>query len=348
MFRFGSLEALFGLLLIPLLAVMLWHSARARRRALARFGDSELVRRLAASVHRRNRNLRVFLFLGSATLLLFALARPQFGTRVETVRREGKDVVVALDLSRSMLAEDVAPNRLQRAKLEILRLVDRLDGDRIGLVAFAGQAFVQSPLTTDYAATQLFLNAMEVDLVPVQGTNLGEAMGVALDLFDEEVREHRVLLIVTDGEDHEGEVEDATRRANQAGVRVFTVGIGSADGVPIPEFDAAGRRQGFLRDADGNVVTTRLDEATLRRIADATGGAFYLSTPQSVELDALIEDMSAVGTREIDAREIAQFEEQFQLFLGAAILLLLLEPLLPERRRGEAGRQATLWTGGVR
>ena len=199
MFRFGSVELLFGLLLLPLLALLLWNGARTRRQALDRFGDSELVRRLAASVHRRNRTLRTLFFLGSVGLLLTALARPQFGTRVETVRREGKDVVVALDLSRSMLAEDIAPNRLQRAKLEILRLLGRLEGDRVGLVAFAGQAFVQSPLTTDYAATQLFLNAMDVDLVPVQGTNLGEAMNVGLDLFDEEVREFRVLLIVTDG-----------------------------------------------------------------------------------------------------------------------------------------------------
>lgn len=332
MFRFASVELLFGLLLVPLLALLLWRAARVRRRALDRFGDDELVSLLAASVHRRNRTLRALLLVGSVGFLLTALARPQFGTRVETVRREGRDVVVALDLSRSMLAEDVAPNRLQRAKLEILRLVDRLEGDRIGLVAFAGQAFVQSPLTTDYAATQLFLDAMDVDLVPVQGTNLGEAMNVALDLFDEEVREFRVLLIVTDGEDHEGEVGEAIRRATDAGVRVFTVGIGSSDGVPIPEFDDAGNQRGFQRDADGNVVTTRLDEAILRRIADATGGGFHLSTPQSVELDALIDEMSVVGTREIDAREIAQFEEQFQLFLGAAILLLLIEPLLPERR----------------
>ncbi len=333
MFRFGSAELLFGLLAVPLLAVLLGYSARARRRALDRFGDGDLVRRLAASVHRRNRTLRALLLLGSVAFLLIALARPQFGTRVETVRREGKDVVVALDLSRSMLAEDVAPNRLQRAKLEILRLLDRLEGDRVGLVAFAGQAFVQSPLTADYAATQLFLNAMDVDLVPVQGTNLGEAMDVALDLFDEEVREFRVLLVVTDGEDHEGGIGEAVRRANAADVRVFTVGIGSPDGVPIPEFDADGNRQGFQRDADGNVVTTRLDETVLRRIADATGGGAYFGTPQGVELDALLEEMSAVGTREIDAREIAQFEEQFQLFLGAAIVLLLIEPLLPARRR---------------
>ena len=347
MFRFGSVELLFGLLLAPLLALLFLHGARARRRALDRFGDGELVRRLAASVHRRNRTLRALLFVAGVGLLLTALARPQFGTRVETVRREGKDVVVALDLSRSMLAEDIAPNRLQRAKLEILRLLDRLEGDRVGLVAFADQAFTQSPLTTDYAATQLFLSAMDVDLVPVQGTNLGEAMNVGLDLFDEEVREFRVLLIVTDGEDHEGEVDEAIRRANAAAVRVFTVGIGSPDGVPIPEFDDAGNRRGFQRDADGNVVTTRLDEATLRRIADATGGGFHLATPRSVELDALVDEMSAVGTREIDARDIAQFEEQFQLFLGAAILLLLIEPLLPARAKGMAGRGAARWTGGA-
>ncbi len=347
MFRFGSVELLFGLALVPLLALLLLWAARARRRALDRFGDGPLVRRLAASVHRRNRGLRNVLFLASAALLLTALARPQFGSRVETVRREGRDIVVALDLSRSMLAEDIAPNRLQRAKLEILRLLDRLEGDRVGLVAFAGQAFTQSPLTTDYAATRLFLSAMDVDLVPVQGTNLGEAMNVALDLFDEEVREFRVLLIVTDGEDHEGGIEEAVRRANDAGVRVFTVGIGSPDGVPIPEFDASGNRRGFQRDAEGNVVTTRLDGAILRRIADATGGAFHFGAPGGVGLDALVEDLAAVGTREIDARDIARFEEQFQLFLGAAILLLLIEPLLPARTRGKARNRATPRTGGA-
>ncbi len=343
MFRFGSASALYGLLLIPLLAVLLWSALRARRRALERFGDVLLVRRLTESVSHRARVVKPLLLVAGVALLVSSLARPQFGTRVETVRREGKDVVVAMDLSRSMLAEDVAPSRLQRAKLEILRLLQRLEGDRIGLVAFAGQAFVQSPLTTDYAAASLFLNAMDVDLVPVQGTNLGEALAVSLDAFDDEVREHRVLIVVTDGEDHEGEVEAATAKAVEMGVRVFTVGIGSAEGVPIPEFDEQGRRQGFKRDADGNVVTTRLDEVTLSFVAEATGGSFYRSTPQIGELNALIEDIDAVGGREIDAREVTQFEEQFQIFLGLAILLLILESLLPERRR-----PVEAWSGRLR
>ena len=333
MFRFGDANALYGLLLIPLLGVFLWFADNARRRALERFGDSELVRRLTETVSQRARILKPLLLVTGVAFLVASLARPQFGTRVETVRREGKDVVVAVDLSRSMLAEDVAPSRLQRAKLEILRLIERLEGDRIGLVAFAGQAFVQSPLTTDYAAASLFLNAMDVDLVPVQGTDLGKALTVSIDSFDDEVREHRVLIVVTDGEDHEGEVEAATARAVELGVRVFTVGIGSTEGVPIPEIDERGRRQGFKRDADGNVVTTRLDETTLRRVADATGGSFYRSTPQIGELDALVEDIEAVGGREIDAREVTQFEEQFQIFLGLAILLLIIESLLPERRK---------------
>lgn len=340
MFRFGFVTALFGLAIVPLVAVLMWRGAAWRRRALARFGDPALIRQLSRSVNHRARAWKAVGLLAVLGLSVVALARPQFGSRVETVRREGMDIVVALDLSTSMLAEDMAPNRLQRSKLEIQRLIERLDGDRIGLIAFAGQAFVQSPLTSDYGAARLFLNAMDTDLVPVQGTDLGAALALALDAFSDAPVEERIIIAVTDGEDHEGGIAPAVERALEAGVTIYTVGVGSTDGVPIPEYDAGGRPAGFKRDEDGAVITTRLDETTLRQIALRTGGQLYRSTPEASELTALIEEIAALGGREIDAREVTQFEEQFQIFLGAAILLLFLEGLWTDRKQ-----TATVWRG---
>ena len=333
MFRFVSTELLFGLLLVPALAAFFWGARQARRRALAQFGDLALVQKLSATLSRRARAAKSVLLLLAVALLILALARPQFGTRVETVRSEGQDVMVALDVSRSMLAEDVSPNRLERARLEIMRILQRLDGDRIGFVAFAGNAFVQSPLTVDYGAAALFLNAMDPSLIPIQGTNLGEALTVALDAFEEGTRDHRVLIVVTDGEDHEGEIEAALERAVDEGVQIHTVGIGSLEGVPIPQFTASGERSGFIRDSDGAVVTTRLDEATLQRVAQATGGRYFPALGPGANLDPLIEEITGGEGRELEAREITLFDEQFQIFLGFALVLLLAEGLIPERRR---------------
>ena len=333
MFRFVSIEILFGLLLVPAVGAFFWGTRQARKRALAQLGDLALVQKLSATLSRRGRAAKSIVVLAAVAFLVLALARPQFGTRVETVRSEGQDVIVALDVSRSMLAEDVAPNRLERARLEIMRILQRLDGDRIGLVAFAGNAFVQSPLTVDYGAAALFLNAMDPDLIPIQGTNLGEALTVALDAFEEGTRDGRVLIVVTDGEDHEGEIDGALERALDEGVQIHSVGIGSLEGVPIPEFDASGVRSGFIRDESGAVVTTRLDESTLELVAQATGGRYFPALGPGANLDPLVEEITGGEGRELEAREITQFDEQFQIFLGLALVLLLAEGLIPERRR---------------
>jgi len=339
-FRFVSTQILFGLLLVPVLGAFFWGSRRARKRALEQFGDLALVQKLSATLSRKARTAKGGLVLLSVGFLVVALARPQFGTRIETITSEGQDVMVALDVSRSMLAEDVAPNRLERARLEIMRILLRLDGDRIGLVAFAGNAFVQSPLTVDYGAAALFLNAMTPDLIPIQGTNLGEALIVALDAFEEGTRDSRVLIVVTDGEDHEGQIEAALERAVEQGVQIHTVGIGSLEGVPIPEFDGSGARTGFIRDEEGVVVTTQLDESTLERVARATGGRYFQAVGPGANLDPLVEEITGAEGRELEAREITQFDEQFQIFLGVALVLLLAEGLIPERRR-----KKEVWAG---
>jgi len=336
LFQFGSVRLLFAYILVPLLIVFLWFALRLKRQALARFGEYDLVKRLSQTVSHAGQTAKAVLLVLAVAALVTALGRPQFGTRVETVRREGQDIIVALDLSNSMLAEDISPNRLEKAKLTIARLINRLHGDRIGLVAFAGEAFVQCPLTSDYGAATLFLNAMDPDIMPVQGTDLGAALGVALGAFDDESRQHRVLVVITDGEDHEGEIESAVAKAVEQEVKVYTVGMGSVEGVPIPQIDEQGRRNGFKRDADGNVVTTKLDEATLERMAQETGARYFRATGGGNELNTLTDEIAAMEDRQFEAQQVTQFEEQYQIFLGLAIMLLFAEFFVPDRKRVKA------------
>jgi len=340
MFRFGDATWLWALWVVPVLGLLYALAARDRERTLARFGDAALVRRLTGSVSVGARRAKGLAQLAAVALLVVALARPQFGTRVETVRTRGQDIVVAVDLSASMLAEDVAPSRLERARLAILRLMDQLDGDRIGLVAFAGDAFVQSPLTTDYAAAGLFLNAMSPDLMPIQGTDLGEALRVSLDALEEGAREAKVLVLITDGEDHEGTYEEQLERLRALDVQLHVVGIGSSEGVPIPVFDERGSRDGFLRDEDGAIVTTRLDEATLRRMVRSNGGSYVRAGSGGSDFEELVDRIAAGVGEELEAREITQFEEQYQVFLGLALALLVLELAVSDRKRAVA-----TWSG---
>ena len=333
MFRFADPAWLWSLALVPLLALLLGMAASARRRALQRFADPELARALTESVHAVARRWKGGLQLLTVALLAVAVARPQFGNRVETVRSVGQDIVVAVDLSRSMLAEDVVPSRLERARLAIFRLLEGLDGDRIGLVAFAADAFVQSPLTIDYAAAGMFLRAMHPDLMPVQGTDLGAALRVSADALEEAAREARVLILVTDAEDHEETYPEELARLRELGVRLHVVVVGSNEGVPIPVFDEAGNRQGFLRDEDGAVVTTRVGEATLTSLAREAGATVVRAAPGSSDFEDFVDAVAAGEGDEFDALEVTRFEEQYQIFLGLALLMLVAELLIPERRR---------------
>lgn len=335
MFRFGAPVALWSLALVPLILGLHWHAARRSRRLLDLFGEHALVRKLRPSVSVVARRWKTAMGVAAFALLGLALARPQFGSRVETVRREGQDVVVALDVSRSMYAEDVAPNRLERAKIEVGRIIQRLDGDRIGLVAFAGDAFVQSPLTADYGAAMMFLSAMDPTLMSTQGTDLAKAVAVAVDALEETPAENRILVVVTDGEDHEGGVAGAIAQAAEAAVTVHAVGVGTAAGVPLPDVDENGARRGFRRDDQGNVITTRLDETALQDIAMQTGGRYYRIGQAGDGLAQLAERIGS-GGREVESRETTQFEEQYQSFVAAALLLLALEFVVPGTKRRRA------------
>ncbi len=332
MFQFANPENLLWLLVIPLLAGWAWYSLKRRWKALYRFVDAPMLARLAPSLDPRRRISKMGLILLAFTLLLLALARPQFGTRLETIEREGQDVVVALDVSLSMLAEDIQPSRLRKAKHAIGSFVDLLQGDRVGIVAFAGEAFVQCPLTLDYAAAKMFLDALDTTILPVQGTALEQAIRRSLDMFSSKETTHKVLILITDGEGHMGDPVGAARTAAQQGVLIHTVGIGSVQGTPIPMRDEQGRRQGFKKDSRGNVVMTRLDQGTLQEIARETGGRYFRASPGERELADIQAEIAGMDKKRLSAQEFTQFDEQFQAFVGLAWILLVLESLLGERR----------------
>ncbi len=335
MFRFNDPGWLWALTLVPLFAALLVSVARNRERALTQFAEVELVRKLTESVDVVARRWKGVLQLLAVGLLAAALARPQFGSRTETVRSMGQDIVIAVDLSQSMLAEDVAPNRLGRARLAILQLMSRLDGDRIGLVAFAADAFVQSPLTVDYRAAGMFLGAMHPDMMPVQGTDIGAALRVALDAIEQGSRESRVLILITDAEDHESDYYPQLNRLRQLGVQFYIVVIGTPEGGPIPVFDEQGRRTGFLRDEDGSVVTTRIGENPLDNLARLGGATVIREGGGGAALNDFIAQVASGDGEELESRQVTRFEEQYQIFLGLALLMLFAEAVVSDRRRTE-------------
>jgi len=313
-----------------------WAVARRRRR-LRRLADAHLVGRLARESSGGRRALGGLLLLAALGALALGAARPQFGMRLRNVRQRGIDLVVAVDASASMLAEDYRPSRLEAAKRELVELMSRLHGDRVGLVAFAGKAVVISPLTLDYSAVALLLNAISPETLPEPGTALADAVRVAVRSFVQRETKYKALLLLTDGEDHEGDLEAAADLARRAGVKIYAVGIGNPSGEPIPMRDSAGRPAGFKRDSAGRMVVTRLEEEPLKQLARATGGAYFRAGPGDMELDQVAAAIEGQEKKEVQSGVFTQFEDRFQWFAGAAFLLLLAEGWLGERRG--AGRR---------
>ncbi len=331
--RFAAPGYLWLLLGLPLLAGLFVLAFRRRRRALEIFGDLRLVRRLTATSCTERRVVKAGLIVAAAGFLILALARPQWGARLETVTRKGVDVIVAVDTSLSMLAEDVKPNRLAQARAAVSALIDLLQGDRIGLVAFSGRAYVACPVTLDYAAASLFLDVLEPDLIPVPGTAIAEAIRTADRAFPAGERRNRVLILITDGEDHEGDIESAARAAAEDGITIYTLGIGTLEGEPIPMRNARGDVVGYKEDRSRRKVTSRLGESALEAIAVATGGRYYRSTPEGGELKRIYEATSGMDQTTLSSRLHTAYEERYALPLGIAILLLSIEAAISDRKR---------------
>lgn len=333
MFRFAFSHFLYLLGLIPLLLLFFVYAFRMKRKAMSIFGNLALVKKLTSSVSIKRQVTKAILLVTGVLFMILALARPQLGTKLRTVKREGQDIVIALDVSLSMMAEDIKPNRLEKAKHEIGSLIDKFEGDRVGLIAFAGKAFIQCPLTLDYGAAKMFLDFMEPDIIPVPGTAIGEAILKAVTAFMEKERKHKVLILITDGEDHVTKPVEIAKAASKEGVVIYCVGLGSSKGVPIPIIDERGNRTGFKKDRNDEVVMTKLDELTLEKIALETGGKYYRASPGEVELDKIYGDITKMEKKALASQQYAQFEDRFQALVGIALFLVVLEVLIPERRR---------------
>ncbi len=328
------LHGLWGVLLLIIFFVLIY---RHKETLLQRFGHLELIKRILPGYDKRRVVWKNIFFILAYIFLVIALADPQIGTKLEQVKRKGVDIIIALDVSNSMKAEDIKPNRLEKAKHEIVRFIDLLKGDRIGLVAFAGMAHLVCPLTLDYGAAKLFLQMMDTDLIPVQGTALGDAIKVAMKAFNQKDRKHKVLILITDGEDHEGDPVKVAKEAAKEGIIIYTIGIGSPQGVPIPVYDRNGNEVGFMKDRNGNVVTTKLDMATLQKIAFVTNGKYYMATSGQSELEKIYGEINKMEKKELSARKFSQYEDRYQIFALIGLIFVLLEFFLPVRtRKGDA------------
>jgi len=337
--RFGDPTLFWLLLLLPLLAIFLFGAYRRKAALLKRFAQVEMLQRLTAGISRPMQALKLALLLLGIGFIVLSLVRPQFGTKMELMRKRGLDIAVAMDISLSMYAEDIKPNRLVKSKSEISRFLDQLSGDRVALIAFAGEAFLQCPLTSDYGAVRMFLDVMDPGFMETPGTDIASALETGLKAFDPKERKYRVLVLLTDGEDHSGRALQVAEEAASQGVRIYTVGIGSPSGVPIPIRDQRGDVT-YKKDRDGNVVTTRLDEVLLQKIALATGGQYYAARPGQFELKKVVQAIQTMEKREMESQLFNQFEERFQIPLGIGLLLLVAELLISDRRK-----RRREWTG---
>ncbi len=321
------------LILVALLAIFAFWALARKKKLLALFADIPLIMKNAPYISFARQRTKVILVLIGMVLIVLALARLQFGTHLEKIKREGLDIIVALDISTSMLAQDIKPNRLAKAKQEVLGIIERLKGDRFGLVVFAGEAFPQCPLTLDYASARLLLNAMTTSSVTVQGTSIAQALEVATRMYDQETKKHKILLLLTDGEDHSEAVEKTATLARQQGIKIYTVGIGNPNGEPIPLFDRNNMQIGYKKDKNGEVVVSKLNDEILKKISRATGGKYFPATAGELELDVIFDEISDDEKKELEGTLITRYDDRFQWPLLFALFLIVGEFFLSERKK---------------
>lgn len=331
MFRFAHPHLLWLLCLIPLLVLLFWVAMYLRRRRLARFGNFSTLQELMPEVSVGRVVLKFILFELALLFLILAAARPQFGSKLREEKSEGIEMMLVVDVSNSMLAEDFAPNRLERTKYAISKLFEGMKQDRVGLVAFAGEPKVQLPITSDYRMAKAFAQKIDPSLVSVQGTAVGKALEQALlsfsgETIEEENRHSRVIILITDGENHEDDAIAVAERAAEMGIRIYTIGIGTPEGAPI---SIGGD---FIRDEKGEMVVSKLNEEMLRQIADLTDGLYVRSSLQSIGLDEIVQSIEAMEKTELSTVRFEEYNEQYPLLVAIALVLLLVEFLLLDRR----------------
>ena len=328
MFRFADPTYLYLLIILPFIAAFYIYSNYRRKRNIRKFGDPELLAKLMPEVSKYRPNVKFWLTFAALTLTIFLLARPQFGSKLETVKRKGVEVVIALDISNSMLAQDVTPSRLDKSKKLISKLVDEFDNDKVGLIVFAGDAFTQLPITSDYVSAKMFLESISPALITTQGTAIGKAIDVAMRSFTPQEGVGRAIVIITDGENHEGGAVEAAQEAAKKGIRVFVLGVGSPDGAPIP---IEGTNE-YRKDNSGNVIVTRLNEQMCQEIAKAGDGMYIRVDNTNSAQRALNSEINKMAKTDVESSVYTEFNEQFQALAWLILILLLVEMLILERK----------------
>ncbi|NOY38560.1 MAG: VWA domain-containing protein [Chlorobi bacterium] len=331
MFRFAQHEFLYALLALPVIWALFLRAWHVRKRNIRKMGDPGLLAGLMPDISFSRPVLKAILFSLAYVFLVGGIARPQLGAKLETVKRSGVEIIVALDVSNSMLAEDIQPNRLERAKQAISRMVDRMENDRIGLIVFAGDAFVQVPVTSDYLSAKMFLSTLGPDIVPVQGTAIGKAIELAAKSFTPGDNKSKALIIITDGENHEADPVAAAEKAHDQGITIHTIGIGRPEGAPIPIGTAGGQRT-YLKDKQGHTVITRLDEKILNKIAVAGGGIYVQANNTSMGLNRIYEKIKGMDQTEMETRVYSDYNDIFRYFIGMALFFLIIEWMILEKK----------------
>jgi Ca-activated chloride channel homolog len=330
LFKFAHTYYFYLFLLIPAMAAVFAWFLIWRRNALSRFGEWSVVRQLLPEASPGKLILKFAGAMLALAFLVLTLAGPQTGSKIEKARRQGIDIMVALDVSNSMLAEDIKPNRLERSKQAISRLIDKLDGDRIGIIVFAGKAFTQLPITTDYSAAKLFASAISTDIVPTQGTAIGDAISRAVASYGE-TKNNKALIIITDGEDHEGSVIEQAEAAAKAGISIYTIGMGLPDGAPIPVYNGK-NMTGYKKNENGNTIVSRLDESLLQQVAAAGKGIYVRASNSEAGLKPVMDEISKIQESEIETKQFTDYESRFQYFLAFVIIILVADLFIFEKR----------------
>ena len=331
MFLLEDKTYLWLLIGIPVIVLLYLMVIFWQKRTQRKFADKELLDKLSPNRSTGKQVMKIILLCLAIASFVIALVNPQFGTKLETVKREGVDVVFAIDVSKSMLAEDIAPNRLEKSKQLVTQIINNLASDRVGIIAYAGSAFPQLPITTDYAAAKMFLQNMNTDMLSSQGTAIKEAIEMSKTYFNDDEQTNRILFLISDGEDHEGNIEEIAAEAARQGIRIVTIGVGTPKGGPIP-IKRNGVIQNYKKDNQGETVITRLDEETLKEIASAANGRYVDGRVTSQVVEEVTEILQNMDKKEFESQQIAEYKSQFQWFLALGLLFLLLDILLLERQ----------------
>ncbi len=331
MFQLENKYYLAALILIPVFIVLYWLTVNWRKKAMKLYGENSVIRKLIPAISVNKRFTKFVLFIIAFGLLIIGIVNPQIGTKLENVKRKGADLMICLDVSNSMKATDLSPNRLEKAKMSLSKLIDRLNGDRIGIIIFAGEAYVQLPITSDYAASKLFLESISWDMIPTQGTNIGAAIDLSMQSFGKDEGKNKAIVIITDGEDNEAAGVKAAQNAAEKGVQIYTIGMGSVDGSPIPIY-VNGMREGFKKDKAGNTIVTRLNEQILKDIAVAGNGIFVRATNSDAGLNNVLSAIDKLEKKQFESKMYSDYEDRFQWFIFVAFVLLLIETFITERK----------------